>query len=109
MYDALTTDRIYRKAMKPYDAMKIIISGGGTHFDPEIVKVFLKAVSIYPAGSHVLLNTKEIAVVEKVQPEHILRPDIIIVKDKNGHETVEKIKLIEDVNRYIVEAVSIDE
>lgn len=109
VYDALTTDRIYRKAMKPYDAMKIIVSGSGTHFDPEMVRVFLKAVSIYPAGSHVLLNTGETAVVEKVDSEHILRPDIIVIRDKNGHETIEKIKLLDDTKRYIIEAVSINE
>ena len=109
VYDALTTDRIYRKAMKPYDAMKIIVSGSGTHFDPEMVRVFLKAVSIYPAGSHVLLNTGEMAVVEKVDSEHILRPDIIVIRDKNGHETIEKIKLLDDTKRYIIEAVSINE
>jgi HD-GYP domain-containing protein (c-di-GMP phosphodiesterase class II) len=109
VYDALTTDRVYRKAMKPYDAMKIIVSGSGTHFDPEMVRVFLKAVSIYPAGSHILLNTGETAVVEKVDSEHILRPDIIVIRDKNGHETINKIKLLDDSKRYIVEAVSINE
>ncbi len=109
VYDALTTDRVYRKAMKPYDAMKIIVSGSGTHFDPEIVRVFLQAISIYPAGSHIKLNTGEIAVVEKVDSNHILRPEIIVIFDKNGKEKYEKIKLVEDKIRYIIEAVDINE
>lgn len=109
VYDALTTDRKYRKAMKPYEAMKIIIAGSGIYFDPEIVKAFLKAVSIYPAGSHVLLNTGETAVVEKVEPNYILRPDIIVIRDKNGRDTIEKIKLLNDKKRYIIEAVALNE
>lgn len=109
VYDALTTDRVYRKAMKPYDAMKIIVAGSGTHFDPELVRVFLKALSIYPAGSHIKLNTGEVAVVEKVDKNHILRPEILIVLDKNGKETFERVALIEDKVRYIVEAVEIGE
>jgi putative two-component system response regulator len=33
-------DRVYRKAMSHRDACRIIISGKGTHFDPNIVDVF---------------------------------------------------------------------
>ena len=89
--------------------MKIIVSGSGTHFDPEIVRVVLQAISIYPAGSHIKLNTGEIAVVEKVDSNHILRPEIIVIFDKNGKEKYEKIKLVEDKIRYIIEAVDINE
>jgi HD-GYP domain-containing protein (c-di-GMP phosphodiesterase class II) len=40
VYDALTTDRPYRKALSPLDGKNEIIKGAGTHFDPEIVKYF---------------------------------------------------------------------
>jgi HD-GYP domain-containing protein (c-di-GMP phosphodiesterase class II) len=42
VYDSLTSDRPYRKAMSPYDAKDIIAKGSGTEFDPEVVEVFLK-------------------------------------------------------------------
>jgi HD-GYP domain-containing protein (c-di-GMP phosphodiesterase class II) len=42
VYDSLTSDRPYRKAMSPYDAKDIIEKGSGTEFDPEVVEVFLK-------------------------------------------------------------------
>ena len=41
-YQALVSDRPYRKAYLKRKAMKIIKEGSGTQFDPEIVKVFLK-------------------------------------------------------------------
>lgn len=40
VYDALASDRIYRKAMSHDQACRIIIDGKGTAFDPRIVEVF---------------------------------------------------------------------
>ncbi len=43
VYDALTSDRPYRKAMAPLEAKEIIVKGSGKDFDPVVVKAFLKA------------------------------------------------------------------
>lgn len=42
VYDALTSERDYRKPMNEEEALNIIKEGVGNHFAPEIVKVFLK-------------------------------------------------------------------
>ena len=41
VYDALISERCYKKAMKPEEAFRIIEEESGTHFDPRLVKVFL--------------------------------------------------------------------
>ncbi len=41
VYDSLTSDRPYRKAMFPIDAIEIIVKGSGTEFDPKIVDAFV--------------------------------------------------------------------
>ena len=43
VYDALTSDRPYRKAMSPFEAKDIICKGSGADFDPDVVSAFLKA------------------------------------------------------------------
>ena len=43
VYDSLTSDRPYRKAMSPFDARDIILKGSETEFDPRIVNAFQKA------------------------------------------------------------------
>jgi putative nucleotidyltransferase with HDIG domain len=43
VYDSLTSDRPYRKAMSPFDAKDIIVKGTGTDFDPQVVDGFLAA------------------------------------------------------------------
>jgi putative nucleotidyltransferase with HDIG domain len=43
VYDSLTSDRPYRKAMSPFDAKDIVVKGAGTDFDPAVVDAFLTA------------------------------------------------------------------
>jgi HD-GYP domain-containing protein (c-di-GMP phosphodiesterase class II) len=43
-YDAMTSDRPYRKGMPTAKAEKIISEGSGTQWDPVIVQAFLKAI-----------------------------------------------------------------
>lgn len=43
VYDSLTSDRPYRKAMSPFEAKDVIVKGRGTDFDPRIVDAFVDA------------------------------------------------------------------
>jgi HD-GYP domain-containing protein (c-di-GMP phosphodiesterase class II) len=40
VYDALTSDRPYRKALPPFYAKNEIVTNSGSHFDPQVVKAF---------------------------------------------------------------------
>jgi putative nucleotidyltransferase with HDIG domain len=42
-YDAITSDRPYRKGSTPYEARDILEHGAGREFDPEVVDAFLRA------------------------------------------------------------------
>ncbi len=44
VYDALTSDRPYRKAMAPIEAKEILLKGRGTDFDPRVIDAFLEAL-----------------------------------------------------------------
>jgi HD-GYP domain-containing protein (c-di-GMP phosphodiesterase class II) len=39
-YDAITSDRPYRKASTPFEARDIIVKGAGSSFDPRVVRAF---------------------------------------------------------------------
>jgi len=43
VYDALVTRRVYKEAMPHEEAVRIIIDGRGTHFDPDVVDAFLES------------------------------------------------------------------
>ena len=42
VYDALTSRRMYKDAYSHETARKIILEGTGTHFDPQIVEIFME-------------------------------------------------------------------
>ena len=43
VYDSLTSDRPYRKAMSPFEAKEAIEKGAGKDFDPKVVEAFMAA------------------------------------------------------------------
>lgn len=47
-FDAMTSDRVYRKAMTTDLAIKELLDNAGTQFDPHIVEVFVNDVLGYP-------------------------------------------------------------
>lgn len=86
-YDAMTTNRVYQRALLPTQALKILMDNAGTKFDPLLVKAFVNTVGIYPVGSLLQMNTGELAIVTAVtkDPDKLALPTIKIVKDVNGN------------------------
>lgn len=81
VYDALTSDRPYRKAMLPSDAIEYIMGGFGSAFDPDIVRVITKKVAPYPIGTCVRLSNDAMGIVVKNYEETSLRPVIRLIRD----------------------------
>ncbi len=48
-FDAMTSDRPYRKAMPVADAIEEIERGAGSHFDPAVVAAFVEIADTLPA------------------------------------------------------------
>ena len=44
-FDAMTTDRPYRKGMVPWEALNELVSKGGTQFDPKVIEAFKRIIS----------------------------------------------------------------
>ncbi|WP_313339195.1 HD-GYP domain-containing protein [Sedimentibacter sp.] len=79
VYDALTSDRAYRKTVFPSEVIEYIMGCGDTHFDHEILSHFIKIIVAYPVGTFVKLSNDKLAVVVKNYTENIMRPLIRIV------------------------------
>jgi HD-GYP domain-containing protein (c-di-GMP phosphodiesterase class II) len=81
VYDALTADRPYRKAMLPSDAIEYIMGGFETMFDPKCVRALVKKVAPYPIGTCVRLSTGEEAIVVKNYEATSMRPLVKLIVD----------------------------
>ena len=81
VYDALTSDRPYRKALLPSEAIEMVMGASGTHFDPYLVQLFLKKIAPYPIGMLVNLSNDTCGIVIKNHEDCCLRPVIRVLQE----------------------------
>ncbi|MBI4820696.1 MAG: hypothetical protein HY791_30810 [Deltaproteobacteria bacterium] len=62
-YDALTTTRPWREGYTADEALRILIEEAGKRFDPIVVKTLTNLMGLYPLGSHVRLDSGEVAII----------------------------------------------
>jgi HD-GYP domain-containing protein (c-di-GMP phosphodiesterase class II) len=83
-YEALVSPRVYRLPLLPFHAMQIVMDEGAKGLlDWDIVHAFVKAVSVYPLGTYVKLETGEVARVVRSRPEAPERPVLQVLADAN--------------------------
>ena len=63
VYDAITSDRPYKRGWEPAEAIRRMAEWQEGHFDREIFHAFVRLVGIYPAGTLVRLASDRLAVV----------------------------------------------
>lgn len=83
-FDALTSRRPYRRAEQRERALDVLLSGAGPHYDPRIVKVFVRMLGFYPPGSLVELSDGSTAMVIRNNHEALSKPLVKIVRDAQG-------------------------
>lgn len=104
VYDALSSDRVYRKKLRANEALEYITSLGIHHFDPKIIESFVRYVSIYPVGTGVLLNTGERALVARANVKMPTRPLVrVLSKNRTTSGKYNEIDLTEKNHIFIVD------
>ncbi len=84
VYDAITSKRPYKKPFPPDKALSIMMRLIGCDFEPQLFKIFTQMIGIYPPGTLVRLNTKELAVTRTVQSQALLLPEVKIITNESG-------------------------
>jgi len=93
-FDAMTSGRVYHKKIRTADeVITTMINRAGIDFDPLLLKVFINTIGIYPIGSVVRLNTDEIAIVSRNNPDDIEKPEVKVIADRNG--MISEVKIID--------------
>ncbi|MFC4404851.1 HD-GYP domain-containing protein [Gracilibacillus xinjiangensis] len=104
VFDAVTSNRVYRAAMLPHKGVEILESGAGLQFDSNLVNLFKNTVSIYPNGVTVHLNNGRTGVVTKQNIQSHERPVVRVLQENNHPVEPYDIDLSKDLHSIIINA-----
>ena len=105
VYDALTTDRCYRKKWPANKALDFLIERSGTDFDPVLVALFTQQLAVYPNGSLVRLSNRHIGIVSKQNRSMPLRPVVRVIQDPEGRDVAPyEIDLMQELSITVLES-----
>lgn len=109
VFDALTSDRVYRKKYKTHEAAEYLTTASNQLFDPEILECFIKNIAYYAIGTSVLLDSGEKGIVVDCNSSFATRPVVRIIYNSKGErvEDYEEIDLTKKLNVFIVDTCDI--
>jgi HD-GYP domain-containing protein (c-di-GMP phosphodiesterase class II) len=83
VYDAITSDRTYARAMSEHDAIRKLYEWRNIDFQNELIEQFIQCMGVYPTGSLIELSTGEVGIVLSQNRYRRLRPKVMVILDKD--------------------------
>ena len=86
-YDSMTSARVYsRVPYTPDKALSLMMERSGIQLDPLLFKIFANIIGLYPIGTLVMMDSRELGLVfeSNPNPEKLDRPKVILVTDSSG-------------------------
>ncbi len=110
MYDAMTTNRVYRAKMPIYKALEHLMSDAVYKIDPLIYRTLTSNICIFPPGSGVVLSDGRIGVVTRFRHANPSRPWVKVINfnDKNNFLDVEEVNLENERTIFILDTWDVE-
>lgn len=107
VYDALTSERSYKRPYTPSVTRNIMVNLSKGHFDESLIHLFFNNVAVYPVGT-ILKTIYGFGIVTKCEFGHTETPSICVFADPQGNmmDKPERIDLKDDGTRAIEMEVS---
>ncbi|MGO4888911.1 HD-GYP domain-containing protein [Anaerobacillus sp. MEB173] len=104
VFDAMTSERVYRQAMLPNEGMEILFAGVETQYDKKLVEIFKETIAVYPCGLTVVLSDGRKGIVSKQNKQLTTRPVVRIIEEHGVELTnTYEVDLLEELNVTITE------
>lgn len=93
VFDALISDKVYRKKISPFEAADVLKHLSFEKLDPKITNIFLKKLSEFYVGNKVILSTGEEAEIVYLNKYNITRPLVRVNNKFIDLSTITKITI----------------
>ncbi|MFT3735800.1 MAG: HD-GYP domain-containing protein [Rhodocyclaceae bacterium] len=91
VYDAITSNRPYKRGWDPAESLRKMTEWCKGHFDEAIFHAFVRSLGIYPTGSLVRLQSGRIAVVVEQSRDSLLAPVVLAFYSTKSNERFEPV------------------
>ena len=86
-YDGMTSARVYSRIPMPPDrALSLMMERAGTQLDPILFKFFINMIGVFPVGTLVMLDTRELGLVYQSDTVFLDRPKVLVVISSKGEK-----------------------
>ncbi|MEW5692546.1 MAG: HD-GYP domain-containing protein [Candidatus Hydrogenedentota bacterium] len=111
VFEAMTSPRRYRKRFHGNEAISFILPRSGIKFDANVVKDFIRLMSLFAVGSLLKLNNGCIGLVVSSNQNYPLRPLVKLVRDENNKDISSDNRIIDLVREreLIIERIILPE
>lgn len=86
-YDAMTSDRAYKKSVPPIKAFKTLISSPEC-YDEELVENFIQCMGVYPVGTLVKLNSGKLGLISQLNKKKPLHPYVRVFYNARMNQAI---------------------
>lgn len=84
VFNALMSSRYHRKAYAIEEATEYLFAAGNYEFDLSLIHSYLQHLTVYPPGTHVIMNSGQTAYVVDTSSRPVLRPVVQIYREADG-------------------------
>jgi HD-GYP domain-containing protein (c-di-GMP phosphodiesterase class II) len=102
VYDALTSERVYKGACSPVEAVTAMCSWNG-HFDTALLFSFMQSIAVFPPGMLVRLRSNRLALVLEnkrrssrprvlafysARERELIKPEVLVIEDSLANDSI---------------------
>ena len=99
VYDAITSNRVYKQGQSSLDAMKILYDNKGIKFDDSLVTEFISCIGLYPPASVVELRNGKTGIVISTNYRNRHLPKVLLLRDEQKMPMPEQVINLEKFAR----------
>ncbi len=108
VYDALVSERPYKKPYSPYEAAEYMMGGCGILFNQRMVEALLDFVSLYPKGTGVTLSDGRAGIIVENSGFNNLRPIIRLLDGKTLDLTMKQNMSLTIINSHEMSGAALE-